>query len=67
MRNEEEGPLLFLLDVLGTVRFCLVLLGLGIAYLIYGHTAGRAVGIGLIVVGVALAGPFVWRRFAKRS
>jgi hypothetical protein len=63
----EQPPLLLrLLGAIDTVIWAVVLLGVAVAFLLIGHTAGKLVGVGLLVVWLCLFGAAIWR-FAKPS
>jgi hypothetical protein len=63
----DHPPLLpRLLGAIDTAIWAVVLLGVGIAFLLLGHAAGRLVGVGLLMVWLCLFGVAIWR-FAKRS
>lgn len=67
--DDDEHPVAVLaraVGIFGRVWDSLMLLGLAIAFLVMGHTAGRMVGAALLVIAVAMAWPVV-RRFTRLS
>ena len=65
---DDELPLwLRVYNGLWTTLFCLALIGFGISYIVLGHTAGRIVGIILVVSAAAAGSLNLKRRFANRN
>jgi hypothetical protein len=67
--RDEPRPILRLLQAIAaidTALWSLVFLGIGIAFVVMGHMAGKLVGIGLLVLWLCFV-VSAMRRFTNRS